>query len=872
MFTYDTLGRLLTTTDPLNRTTTLTYDSAGNVATSKDHLDRITAFEYDVKNRLKKVTDPLSGETVYTYDGNGNLLTVKDAKNQITTFAYDSRNRLASTTDPLGKVETYEYDGNDNLTKRITPKLDQIVFAYDPVNQLLSKTLPGNLLTSYQYDLVGNLTTVTDPDSVLTMTYDQANRLLTTSTTGSSNQPTVTLSADYDKTGNRLALTHPTGQTSYAYDVLNRLSRVAASDATTCPASPTADLVSWWRAEGTATDSQDGNTGTLQNGLTFATGRVGQAFSLDGVNDYVAIPFATNLNLAPTGAFTLAAWVQPQPRGQFQAVVVKSPTSGIWDWGLYVDPTGHVVSGRNGNLTVSSSTVVQAGQWIHAAVTYSNGTWQLYMNGVLESTATGALITQSTGGLALGRTGDANSGYSQGLIDEVRLYSRVLTPGELAAGACQDATTFTYDALSRRTAMTLPNGTQTTYTYDPASQVTTILHQLGASGPTINQAAYAYNGVGNRTSLTDRRGSQAFGYDVLDRLTSASHPLLGTPQSYAYDPVGNRITAGNVTNAGNQLTADATHSYQYDDNGNLIRKTLLATGNYSQYTYDAENRLTKVEDFAAGNPTAAFTSTYRYDGLGRRIEKVANGQTKRYIYDGEDILLEYDGTNTLQARYTHGPGIDEPIAVTKGANTFFYHQDGLGSVTDLTDSAGATAKRYSYDAYGTILESPGTVDQPYTYTGREFDSESGLYYYRARAYESVTGRFIQKDPIGFRGGETNLYSYVGANPIRWIDPMGLESQSPPNSGPPDDSIQEIDPSLYIPGAVAGAKSALLLAKSAKEAIETSANVCKNIRCKIQLHTPHHYFGWPFNKQMRHVELVCYIKGVKGSTFILRFPY
>ena len=104
-------------------------------------------------------------------------------------------------------------------------------------------------------------------------------------------------------------------------------------------------------------------------------------------------------------------------------------------------------------------------------------------------------------------------------------------------------------------------------------------------------------------------------------------------------------------NAGNQLTADATHRYQYDDNGNLTRKTLLATGHYTQYTYDAENRLTKVEDFVAGTPTPAFTSTYRYDGLGRRIEKVAGSQTTRYVYDGEDILLEYDGTNTRQSRY-----------------------------------------------------------------------------------------------------------------------------------------------------------------------------------------------------------------------------
>ena len=141
-------------------------------------------------------------------------------------------------------------------------------------------------------------------------------------------------------------------------------------------------------------------------------------------------------------------------------------------------------------------------------------------------------------------------------------------------------------------------------------------------------------------------------------------------------------------------------------------------------------------------------------------------------YEGEDILLEYDGSNVLQACYTHGPGIDEPIAVTKGGSTFFYHQDGLGSVTDLTDAAGATAKSYTYDAYGNILESPGTLEQPYTYTGREFDSESGLYYYRTRYYDAVTGRFLKKDPIGFLGGDLNTYSYVYQTPTFYNDPSG----------------------------------------------------------------------------------------------------
>ncbi len=812
-FTYDALGRLLTTTDPLSRTTTLTYDAAGNVATSKDALNRLTAFAYDVKNRLTKVTDPLLGETVYTYDGNGNLLTVKDAKNHVTTFAYDSRNRLVSTTDPLGKLETYEYDGNDNLTKRRTPKGEDILFAYNTVNELLSKTLPGNQVTSYLYDLVGNLTTVTDPDSVLTMAYDQANRLTSVKTDGSSHQPAVTLSYGYDQTGNRVSRLDPIQLANFTYDGLNRLRSLTAPPG---PSSTTSGLLAAWLGEGTADDAINSQHGTLQNGLAFATGQLGQAFAFDGLDDYVTIPDSALLdNLGSAAALEL--WVKPilnpaAPQPTFRWLFARRNPNLLESFSVGLTETGRLVVVVQGTGPSSSfwSPVgtVQSNQWQHLAVTVdlTAGTVQAYVNGLPVSltvvngtgTITGTFANVTEG--YLGRWQDPSvpaSGvgpaYYKGLLDDVRLYTRVLMPTEVAAHAGQPSfITMAYDALSRRTAMTLPNGTQTTYTYDPASQVTTIVHKLGATGPTINEAAYTYNGIGNRNSLTDRRGVQNFGYDNLDRLTSASHPLLGTPQSFAYDPVGNRTTTGNVVNAGNQLTADATHSYQYDDNGNLTRKTLLATGNYTQYTYDAENRLIKVEDFVAGNPIAAFTSTYRYDGLGRRIEKIANGQTRRYVYDGEDILLEYDGNNVLQARYTHGPGIDEPIAVTKGSSTYFYHQDGLGSVTDLTDSVGATAKSYSYDAYGNVLESPGTVDQPYTYTGREFDAESGLYYYRARHYDPTTGRFLQQDPgtAGINSARlprhpldlVSQYAYASDNPIQLIDPFGNEPQEPGGVG------------------------------------------------------------------------------------------
>jgi RHS repeat-associated protein len=111
--------------------------------------------------------------------------------------------------------------------------------------------------------------------------------------------------------------------------------------------------------------------------------------------------------------------------------------------------------------------------------------------------------------------------------------------------------------------------------------------------------------------------------------------------------------------------------------------------------------------------------------------------------------------------------------MARGGSTFFYHQDGLGTVTELTDSAGVTAKSYAYDAWGNQIETTGTVENPYTYTGREVDAETGLSYYRARYYDPRSGRFLQQDPIGFQGGSLNLYAYILNNPTNLIDPLGL---------------------------------------------------------------------------------------------------
>jgi RHS repeat-associated protein len=125
------------------------------------------------------------------------------------------------------------------------------------------------------------------------------------------------------------------------------------------------------------------------------------------------------------------------------------------------------------------------------------------------------------------------------------------------------------------------------------------------------------------------------------------------------------------------------------------------------------------------------------------------------------------------ARYAQGAAIDEPLAELRLGTAGYYQQDGLGSVTSLSNSTGALANTYTYDAFGNLTASAGALTNPFQYTGRDYDAEIGLRYYRARYYDATTGRFLSEDPIGFLGGGPNFYAYVRNNPIRFRDPSGM---------------------------------------------------------------------------------------------------
>ena len=221
----------------------------------------------------------------------------------------------------------------------------------------------------------------------------------------------------------------------------------------------------------------------------------------------------------------------------------------------------------------------------------------------------------------------------------------------------------------------------------------------------------------------------------------------------------------------------------------MTRKTAKVGGAVTTYEYDAENKLVRVV-------SPSNTANYRYDGLGRRVEKeVINvaTTTTRYVYDNEVILLELNGSNAIVARYTHGPGIDEPLIMEKNAQSFYYHADGLGSITEITSQSGAVGQRYTYSSFGKIeSQLDANFAQPYTFTAREFDPETDIYFYRHRTYDWRTGRFHQEDPILHAGNPRLPYAlplllgdpltlhghvYVKNNPANFRDPLGLQAQT-----------------------------------------------------------------------------------------------
>lgn len=774
--TYDTLNRPIRTEleyfDPATQNpiddgkdiTQFEYDDLSQLKRIVDDNGNETRILYDGCGRQRLVTDAKGSSTSYTYDPNSNVIAV--ASNEVssgrnppevyaTTTEFDNLNRPIQTVDNVGNTHTFGYDSRYDRVVHMDARGVETRNVYDGISRLRQTII----------DMNGNGADANDPeDIVTTMGWDDSDRMI----------------EEVDAHGNRMR---------FAYDDLNRQIVTLMEDGTLHQVGRGAvwglgddepnlsQFVSGFNAHSNVTTMTDANRTVITFGYD----------EFDRVTSKL-IDRASIAGGDPSDVF--------------------GTTSEVYEWdGLsrivradsidQSDPTrSSRVERKYDSLRRTTSETIIIGQPFAA----TGPTTMCAYDGVGNK-------TQCTypGGRVMTTT-----------YDELNRKKVISDQGGMIAA-------YEYIGPQRVLHRDYRNNTRLDYSYDGLVNdpsdfgVKNVIRTRNTFDPngvntTLDERTFAWDSVGNKSQRADvlSGGSMTafnYEYDRNDRMIRSVRTGAGEPDSeivYNLDTVGNRESVVGGPNPGgyilaaldflvNQYTTTPLDGRRHDPNGNVISLTdMSGAPPLADVKYDYRNQMIEYFDHASNK-----RHKYVYDAYGRRIVKVidADGSSQeiRYLYDNLQVVEERDESDITQATYAYGSYIDEVLNMQRDGGDFFYHTDDMFNVTAVTNAGGTVVERYEYGDYGEpeVFDATGTpiagstIDNPYLFTGRRFEPETGLHYYRTRYLDPGTGRFTTRDTAGVWADPANIgnaYTYVGNNPWSRVDPTGMATANFNGSG------------------------------------------------------------------------------------------
>jgi len=789
------LGNVTAIISSSGRWIKLAYDGSNRITQALDNTGRTVVYGYDASGRLQTVTDPIGGHTTFGYDSNNRMTTVTDPRNFLfLTNHYDANGRvyqqdLVNTSQHYSFAYTIDANGKVTQTEVTDPRgiKHKMTFNSDgfSLTDVADYTGPTQQTTQIQRQTGTNLVdSITDPlGRVTQLGYDSAGNVNSlTEMLGTPDARTIQLT--YETTYNRLRTYVDPRQKSSTidYDDTNRTATVtdAVGHQTTVTLNSAGQVLS----------VRDPLQHTWTYGYTFGdltqiTDPVGATAArfLDGGGRVVASTDALGqLTLAsydalnqmtsvanPLGGTTAIAY---DPNGNVTSVQDARLHSTLYTYDssnrllTRTDPNMRVQNfnayDADGNLTYMTD---QKGQKI--CITYDNLNRPTFVGFAANAPCPSATSYQSS------------LTYTWDLANRIHLLTDSGTgtvtedwdnfdrpKDEITA---QGTVTFTFDVADRLQTVAVPGQTSYSYTYDDANRLqsikqgaTTLLTKVFDNADRLTSQAlpdgivetYAYDNSNQLTGITYTKGATtlgnlAYALDPAGRVSTlggtwARTNLPAALTSATYDSANQVITRGNKT-------------FTYDANGNLTNDGT------NPYTWNARNQLTSV---GSGGARLTFT----YDALGRRLSSATTQTTTSYLYVGDNPVQEIQ-SGVVKANQIPSPTLDEDIGRTDSSGTSSYLTDRLGSTVALANSAGTVKTQYTYDPFGLTTTSGTASTNTYEFAGRQADS-SGLYFNRSRYYSPSQERFVSSDPIGFGGGDTNLFAYVRDNPTNLVDPTG----------------------------------------------------------------------------------------------------